>query len=69
MVVAGILAITFYILLAVSFVVGFIISAKRGDDDMMFVAFIAAWFFGVLGTISLIAFAVTAIIQVVQGIN
>lgn len=68
MVVAGILAITFYILLAVSFVVGFIISA-RGDDDMMFVAFIAAWFFGVLGTISLIAFAVTAMIQVVQGIN
>jgi len=66
MVVAGVLAVIFFVLLAISLIAGIVISAEQGDDDAMFVAFIVAWFSGLLGTISLIAFAVFTVIEVVS---
>jgi hypothetical protein len=66
MVAAGVLAITFFVLLAASLIAGIIISANSGDDDAMVIAAVVAWFSGLLGSISLIAFAIFAVIKVLS---
>lgn len=63
MVVAGILTIVFFLLVPISIAVGFFTGINKDDEDIFVISFLIAWVFGVLGSISLIAFAILAVMQ------
>ena len=63
MVAAGILTIMFYVLVPISLGIGFVVGAANDNEDPFFVSFFVAWVFGVLGSISLVAFAIMAVMQ------
>lgn len=63
MVVAGILTIVFFVLVVISLGVGFIIGVNNDSEDPFFVGFGVAWIFAALGSISLLAFVILAVMQ------
>lgn len=63
MVIAGIATIVFFVLVVVSLGIGFLVGAANDDEDVFVLGLLVAWIFGALGSISLVAFGIMAVMQ------
>lgn len=63
MVIAGIATIVFFVLTIVAVGIGFFVGAANDDEDAFILGFIVAWIFAALGSISLLTFAILAVMQ------